>query len=118
MKKDDMIVLALAGGAALLVAKAAGLSFPSLSGLVGGAQTFQQSIWRPLSPFAGTSYDPVDPGDYVWNNSLIAGSIHDYYSGDVSSYGTPTVQSLFGDVLNETYGTKPKSVVMVDGIWW
>lgn len=117
MKKDDMIVLALAGGAALLVAKAAGLTLPSLSGLM-SPQSFQSSIYRPLSPFAGTAYDPVDPGDYIWNNSLIAGSIHDYYSGDVSSYGTPTVQSLFGDVLNETYGTKPKSVVMVDGIWW
>lgn len=114
MKKDDMIVFALAGGAALLVAKAAGLSLPSLSSLM-VPQTFQQSINRPLSPFAGTSYDPVDPGEYIWNNSLIAGSIHDFYSGDVSSYGTPTVQELFDSVV---YDGKPRSVIRVDGQYW
>lgn len=115
MKKDDILVLGLAGVAAFLVAKAAGLQLPSFGSLTTGAQSFAQSIWTPFSPAPGTAFDPVDPGVYIWNNSLINGAIHDYYTGNTGSNTTPTVQEIFDDVLN---GGNTKSILRVDGVWW
>lgn len=113
MKKDDLLVLAFAGGAAFLIAKAAGFD---LSAITTPAKTFAQSIYRPFVPSVGQSIDQANPGAYITNANLIDGAVHDYYAGTVAR--TPTIQEIFDSVLQTTYGTKPKSIIRVDGAWW
>lgn len=113
MKKDDLLVLAFAGGAAFLIAKAAGFN---LSTITAPAKTFAESIYRPFAPVVGQSINPVNPGAYITNSNLIDGAIHDYYAGTVDR--APTITEIISGVLQSTYGTKPRSIIRVDGQYW
>ena len=112
MKKEDLIVYGMAGAAVLLIAKATGMQLPKLSGLQGQAKTFAQSIWRPLNPLDGESYNPANPGDYIWNNDLMNGTVSDYYNNDSTSYNTPTISQIIDDVL-----VGNRSVIMNPGYY-
>lgn len=117
MKKDNLIVIGMVGLAGLLVFKAMGMQLPGLTGLTGlntQAKTFAQSIWNPINPPDGVSYDPADPGAYIWNNDLFNGTIEDYYNNDKTSYNTPTIQSIIDDVVY----SEPRSILRVDGAYW
>jgi hypothetical protein len=114
MKKEDLLVYGMAGAAVLLVAKAMGMQVPGIGGLTTQAKTFAQSIWNPINPAKGTSYNPADPGAYIWNNDLMNGTVVDFYNNDQTSYNTPTISSIIDDVI----GSPTRSVVMNPGGYW
>lgn len=119
MKTDDLMVIGLVGGAALLIAKAAGFSMGSLAsgGGTTAARSFAQSIWNPINPLQGTSYNPANPGAYIPNSQLINGTIHDIMTGNQSSYFQPTISAITDSVL--TGGQKPQQTVIKNpGAWW
>lgn len=58
----------------------------------------QWSVWNPINPDEGTSYNPANPGAPVGVQDLVNGTIHDYYSGDKSSWSIPTTTDIFESV--------------------
>lgn len=121
MKTDTLLVVGLAGVAAVLVAKGMGLSLSSVTGTgAAKAPSFAQSIWNPFAPISGAPYDPANPGAYIPNSQLINGTIHDYYSGNQSSYYTPTISAITDSVLSGMYGTnsQQQSVIRNPNAWW
>lgn len=120
MKTDTLLVVGLAGAAAVLVAKAMGFNVQSVTGTgKTNAASFAQSLWKPFAPIGGTSYNPANPGAYIPNSQLINGTIRDYYQGNTASYNTPTINETVSDVLASYYGTTgTKSIVHNPNVWW
>lgn len=121
MKTDTLLVVGLAGVAAVLVAKGMGFNLSSAVGAVATQSgSFAQSIWKPFDPIAGTSFNPANPGAYIPNSQLINGTIHDYYTGNQSSYTTPTISAITDSVLSGMYGTgtQNQSVIRNPNVWW
>lgn len=120
MKTDDLLVIGLVGGAALLIMKASGFSLAGVTGAAGnggGAGSFAQSIWNPINPLQGTSYNPANPGAYIPNSQLINGTIHDIATGNNSSYYMPTISAITESVL--TGGkAQQQTVIKNPGAWW
>ncbi|GGI16887.1 hypothetical protein GCM10008066_06210 [Oxalicibacterium faecigallinarum] len=113
------MVLGLVGAAAFMIAKASGFSLTGAASVSGntGARSFAQSIWNPINPLAGTSYDPANPGAYIPNSQLINGTIHDVLTGNNSSYQTPTISAITDSVL--TGGANQNRPVMANpNAWW
>jgi hypothetical protein len=72
------------------------------------------SIWNPINPDDGTSYNPANPGAPVGVQDLVNGTIHDYYTGDTSSYSIPTTTDIFESVT----GGGLDSIIKVPGAYW
>ena len=60
--------------------------------------------YDPTKPSEGVPYDPADPGAYVPLQDLVNGTVHDYATGDRSSYDIPTTTDIFGDVTGSSGG--------------
>lgn len=119
MKTDDLMVIGLVGAAAFMIAKASGFSLGTVTRTNGSGvnSSFAQSIWKPINPLAGTSYDPANPGAYISNSQLINGTIHDYYTGNQSSYYTPTISAITNSVLTGGNASQ-QTVIKNPGAWW
>ena len=113
MKKTDMALLGIAGGAALLILKAGG-ALPALNVLKNQVQKF--TFWNPIRPDQGEPYNPNDPGRFIWSSDLVNGAIKHYFQPSQQIYATPTIQGIVDDVLADAYGTAPKSIIKT-GYW-
>lgn len=80
-----------------------------VNGLLGylnaGSAPRQWSVWNPINPDEGTSYNPANPGAAVGVQDLVNGTIHDYYTGDKSSWSIPTTTDIFESVTGAGGGS-------------
>lgn len=106
IKTGDVLVVGLAGVAVILILKASGVNV----GAKAAAAIPALSNFKIPNPFVfdtpGTPYNPADPGQYLWTNDLITGTLDDIYKNDKSSYATPTINNIVEDVLSDLYGVK------------
>lgn len=61
------------------------------------------TVYDPTRPSEGVPYDPADPGTYVPLQDLVNGSVHDYMTGDRSSWDIPTTSDIFKDATEDYY---------------
>ena len=116
LSKESLVAIALVGGAVVLLVKSGKIKLPTLANLPA-----KFTKWTPFAPVDGTQYNPADPAAFVSTDELINGTVSGFYSGDTSSYRTPTINEITSDVLADTYhAAVPGSVSVVrnPGAYW
>jgi hypothetical protein len=94
---DNLLLVGMLGAAGFLVYKAFGLG-SSKGGTVSGT-SYPAFYSNSYTPAKGSSYNPVNPGQFTWTKDLLNGAVTDYYSGNNPMNQIPMIGDIFKDVI-------------------